>query len=208
MRANPPHANNASSDQENALAPETPATLSWPERLGAYRHTIGLAFTLLLFVLGLLACWRLLEQLDPAAVVSAIHQVPVSHLFGAIAATLLGFAGLAGYEWSACRYAGVQLPLPRMLLGNFCASAIANAIGLSLLTGGSVRYRLYARVGLNAIEVARMTLFASLSLGCALPILIAMAALSDLPDASLALHLPPWLVGVLAAAILVSASCW
>ena len=202
MRANPPHANNASSDQENALAPETPATLSWPERLGAYRHTIGLAFTLLLFVLGLLACWRLLEQLDPAAVVSAIHQVPVSHLFGAIAATLLGFAGLAGYEWSACRYAGVQLPLPRMLLGNFCASAIANAIGLSLLTGGSVRYRLYSRDNVSTGDIARITLFASLSLGCALPVLCAMAAFSDLPNAAVALRLSPSAVSWLAATVL------
>lgn len=207
MRANSPHANNASSDQELALAPDTPATLRWPERLGAYRHRIGLAFTLLVFVLGLLACWHLLEQLDPAALVAAIHQIPPSHLLLAVVATLLGFTALAGYEWSACRYVGVQLPLRRMLLGNFCASAIANAVGLSLLTGGSVRYRLYSRDNLGTGDIARITLFASLSLGCALPVLCAMAALSDLPDAAVALRLSTatvtWLaLGVLLACLL------
>ena len=77
---------------------------------------------------------------------------------------------LLGYEWSASRYAGVKLPPKTLALGGFTAFAIGNAIGLSLLSGGSVRYRLYARHGVGASEVAHMTLFASLSLGCALPL--------------------------------------
>lgn len=78
-----------------------------------------------------------------------------------------------------------------MLLGNFCASAIGNAIGFSMLTGGSVRYRLYARDNLGAADIARITLFASLALGCALPPLAALAALINLEAASLALRLSP-----------------
>ncbi len=47
-----------------------------------------------------------------------------------------------------------------------------------------------------------MTLFASLSLGCALPVLAALAALCDLDDAASALHLPHALVAVIAIAVL------
>ncbi len=47
-----------------------------------------------------------------------------------------------------------------------------------------------------------MTLFASLSLGCALPVLAALAALCDLDDAASALHLPRALVAVIAIAVL------
>jgi phosphatidylglycerol lysyltransferase len=75
-----------------------------------------------------------------------------------------GFIILLGYEWSASRYAGVNLPPRTLALGGFTAFAIGNAIGLSLLSGGSVRYRLYARHGLGASEVAHMTVFASLAL--------------------------------------------
>ncbi|BBP79027.1 membrane protein [Pseudomonas sp. Ost2] len=107
-----------------------------------------------------------------------------------------------GYEWSASRYADVHLPAKTLALGGFTAFAIGNAIGLSLLSGGSVRYRLYARNGLGAAEVARMTLFASLSLGCALPPLAALATLSNLPAAAEALHLPAYLLGAIAVAIL------
>jgi phosphatidylglycerol lysyltransferase len=77
----------------------------------------------------------------------------------------------------------------------FTAFAIGNAIGLSMLSGGSVRYRLYARPGLGASEVAHMTVFASLALGCALPPLAALATLSNLPAASTYLHLPQMLLG-------------
>ncbi|PMZ61432.1 hypothetical protein C1X25_28745, partial [Pseudomonas sp. GW247-3R2A] len=106
------------------------------------------------------------------------------------------------YEWSASRYAGVTLA-PRILaLGGFTAFAIGNAIGLSMLSGGSVRYRLYARHGLGASDVAHMTLFASLSLGCALPPLAALATLSNLPAASAALGLSEGLLGGVAAAVL------
>jgi phosphatidylglycerol lysyltransferase len=86
--------------------------------------------------------------------------------------------------------AAVQLPPRTLVLGGFSAFAIGNAIGLSMLSGGSVRYRLYARQGLSAAEVARMTVFASLSLGCALPPLAALATLSNLPAAATALRLP------------------
>src|SRR3546814_15417024 len=87
-------------------------------------------------------------------------QVPRSALLGAVAATVVGFVILLGYEWSASRYAGVKLPAQTLILGGFSAFAIGNAIGLSLLSGGSVRYRLYARHGLGATDVAHMTLFA------------------------------------------------
>lgn len=61
----------------------------------------------------------------------------------------------------------MQLPAKTLALGGFTAFAIGNAIGLSMLSG-VVRYRLYARHGIGASEVAHMTVFASLALGCAL----------------------------------------
>ncbi|MGL4318682.1 MAG: bifunctional lysylphosphatidylglycerol flippase/synthetase MprF [Pseudomonas sp.] len=201
MRADsPPVPSPADSASPTPEDESTSAT--WLERLSAYRQPIGIAFTLLLFGIGLLACRHLLQELDLNALRAAIHEIPDSRLLAALGATALGFAALAGYEWSACRYAGVHLPWPRLLLGNFCASAVGNAIGLSLLTGGSVRYRLYSRDNIATADIARITLFASLALGCALPILAALAALSDPADAALALHLPGAVVSGLAWALL------
>lgn len=192
----------------NSATPETPAAEDAPTRatwlnwISANRQALGLGVTLVLFSLALIACYHLLRDIDAYSLHDALLDVPNSSLFGAFAATAIGFVFLLGYEWSASRFAGVKLPFPALLTGGFSAFAIGNAVGLSMLSGGSVRYRLYARQGLGAGDVALMTLFASLSLGCALPVLAALAALSDLSDASLALHLPEWLVAVLALGII------
>ncbi|MHC6226942.1 bifunctional lysylphosphatidylglycerol flippase/synthetase MprF [Pseudomonas sp. X10] len=176
--------------------------LSWLDRLSKYRQPLGLALTLLLFAAALVACRHLLSELDIHALHDALLGVPSNSLAVAFLATAVGFLILLGYEWSASRYAAVSLPLATLALGGFSAFAIGNAIGLSMLSGGSVRYRLYARQGLGAAEVARMTVFASLSLGCALPPLAALATLSDLPAAASALRLSPMLLGTVAVAVL------
>ena len=185
-----------------AALPAAAQRLPWLERASRYRQPIGLALTLVLFGMALLACRHLLSELDIHALHDALLNVPARALMGALLATLTGFVILLGYEWSASRYAAVKLPTPTLVMGGFSAFAIGNAIGLSMLSGGSVRYRLYARHGVGAGEVARMTVFASLSLGCALPPLAALATLSDLPAAASALSLPAGLLAGIAITVL------
>lgn len=152
------------------------------------RRMIGTALAVLVFSFALIACYHLLREINPAALSEALAKVPFTAMGGAVLLTLLGFTALVGYEWSATQYAGVQLP-PRVLIGGgACAFAISNAVGLSMFSGGAVRYRLYARHGLTMPDVARMSLFASLSLGCSLPLLAALAALMDPAATALALR--------------------
>ncbi|MNQ57489.1 Phosphatidylglycerol lysyltransferase [compost metagenome] len=198
MRAN----SSDSQDTVTGTQPINASRLHWLDLISKYRQPIGLAVTLLLFAIALIACRHLLSELDLYALHDSILQVPQPALLGALGATIVGFMVLLGYEWSATRYAGVTLPARTLFLGGFTAFAIGNAIGLSLLSGGSVRYRLYARHGLGAAEVARMTLFASLSLGCALPPLAALATLSNLPAASVALHVSQPVLAAIAIAVL------
>ncbi len=199
MRVNP-----ASSQQPPLDSPIPPSLpLRGWRRLATYRQPLGLALTLLLFGLALVACYHLLGEVDPQALRGALGEVPGTALAGAFAATAVGFLALLGYEWSAARYAGVRLPVGSLALGGFSAFAIGNAIGFSMLSGGSVRYRLYARQGAGAADVARMSVFASLSLGCVLPVLAAIAALVDLPDAAAALRLSEPVLATLAIVVLV-----
>ncbi|WMJ01175.1 bifunctional lysylphosphatidylglycerol flippase/synthetase MprF [Pseudomonas chlororaphis subsp. aurantiaca] len=200
MRAN--SSDSQDTDTVTANQPVAASRLRWLELLSKYRQPIGMVVTLLLFGIALIACRHLLSELDLYALHDSILDVPKPALLGALAATVVGFVILLGYEWSASRYAGVNLPPRTLALGGFTAFAIGNAIGLSLLSGGSVRYRLYARHGVGAGDVAHMTLFASLSLGCALPPLAALATLSNLPAASAALRLSEGLLASIAGAVL------
>ncbi|ANY88955.1 Phosphatidylglycerol lysyltransferase [Pseudomonas putida] len=193
------------SEPQVSLATSLPTAarrLPWLERLSRYRQPLGLALTLLLFSMALIACRHLLSELDIYALHDAMLSVPIQSLAGALLATVVGFVTLLGYEWSASRYAAVKLPARTLALGGFSAFAIGNAVGLSILSGGSVRYRLYARHGLGAAEIARMTVFASLSLGCALPPLAALATLSNLSGTATALRLPAPLLASIAVAVL------
>ncbi|WP_407311823.1 bifunctional lysylphosphatidylglycerol flippase/synthetase MprF [Pseudomonas sp. nanlin1] len=189
-------------DTVTAPLPIPAARLRWLDQLSKYRQPIGLAVMLLLFTIALVACRKLLSELDIYALHDSVMSTPLPALGGAVVATVAGFIILLGYEFSASRYASVKLAPRTLALGGFTSFAIGNAIGLSLLSGGSVRYRLYARHGVGPMEVARMTLFASLSLGCALPPLAALATLSNLPAAAQALRLPVGLLGVIAGAVL------
>jgi phosphatidylglycerol lysyltransferase len=176
--------------------------LIWRQYLDRYRQPLGLTVALLLFALAMLACRHLLTELDPSALHQSLLAVPRSNLFGALGLTVLGFIALLGYEWSASRYAAVHLPPRTLATGGFCAFAIGNAVGLSMLSGGSIRYRLYARHGLGTSDITRMTLFASLSLGCALPPLAALTACLDLDAASNALGIASPLLSTLSLLLL------
>lgn len=170
-------------------------------RLRQQRSALALGASIAIFSLALIACRHLLAELDLTTLREALHDVPGRALLGATLATLVGFIALLGYEWSASRYAGASLPTRVLGLGGFCAFAISNALGLSLLTGGGVRLRLYSRAGLNTSQIARMSLFSSLALGCSLPLLGALSALLDLEQAARALQFNPLLLGILSGLI-------
>nr|WP_308426272.1 bifunctional lysylphosphatidylglycerol flippase/synthetase MprF [Pseudomonas matsuisoli] len=181
-----------------------PLALPWRllERLTAYRRPIELGAMLLLFAVALLVCHRLLSDINPVALHEAVTAIPKWAIAGAFAATVFGYLALLGYEWSAVRFAGVSMQAKTWLLGGFTAFAIGNTVGLAMLSGGSVRYRLYSRSGLSALPIARMTVFASLSLGLALPPLAAVAALSDVSGAAVALGISTTTVAAVSTAIL------
>ena len=176
------------------------------ERLRPYRHAIGLCVSLVLFALALLACWHLLGSIDKGQVRDALAAVPPRSLLLSALASLAGVVVMMAYEASAARYAQVRLPWRTLALGGFCAFSIGNAVGFSVLSGGSVRYRLYGRLGLGAADVARMTLFASLSLGLCLPVMVAFAALYQPADAARALHISEPVLRIVAIGILLLAS--
>jgi hypothetical protein len=79
---------------------ETPVTaahpiaanrLRWLELLSKYRQPIGLAVTLLLFGVALIACRHLLSELDIYALHDSLLSVPAPALGGAFVATIAGF---------------------------------------------------------------------------------------------------------------------
>lgn len=136
----------------------------------------------LVFALTLIAIDRLLGHLNYHIVMADLRALPVSALALAIVFTAGSFLCLTGYDWSAIRYIGKRLPYHRIALGSFAGYAISNTIGFSLLSGPSVRYRIYAAAGLDVVDVARVAVVSGLAFHVGISA-VAGFALALRPDA-------------------------
>jgi phosphatidylglycerol lysyltransferase len=89
-------------------------------------------------------------------VTADVLAVPAPRLALAVAFTALNYALLTGYDLLA--FASIRKPLSawRIVPTSFLAYAISNSVGLSLLSGASIRYRFYTRWGVTAEELSRL----------------------------------------------------
>ncbi|MFO1104796.1 MAG: bifunctional lysylphosphatidylglycerol flippase/synthetase MprF [Amaricoccus sp.] len=148
----------------------------------ALRKQAPVIVTLALFLAGLYALHRLLAPLDFNEVAASIRSTPPQTYLKAMGATLLGYAALIGYDWTALQYIGKRLPLPSVALGSFLAYAFGNTIGLSALSGGAVRYRLYTALGLDGYDVAAISSYVAVAYGTGAT-MIGLGALALHPEA-------------------------
>jgi phosphatidylglycerol lysyltransferase len=126
---------------------------------------IGPLVIVILMVAVTYAIQGFLAKVNYADVIAAIGATPNTRIAGSLGAVALAFLALTGYDWSAMRYIGVKLPYSTIFYGSFCGYAIGNTAGFTLVTGGSVRYRIYSAAGLTASQIAIVTVFTMLTFG-------------------------------------------
>ncbi|MEC3863388.1 lysylphosphatidylglycerol synthase domain-containing protein, partial [Mesobacterium sp. TK19101] len=144
------------------VAQSHPPVSNWLHRL---KHVLPIAIGLGLFALGVYALYHLLKPVNPADVMAQVRATPWSTLAIAFGATTAGYVALIGYDWSALRYLGKRVPPRVIAMGGFLGYSFGNTIGISVISGGAVRYRIYSAFGLNAFEVASVSAFVSLAFG-------------------------------------------
>lgn len=88
--------------------------------------------------------WRAIVALRPGQIVLAAGF------------TVLGYLALTGYDLLALRYVRHPLEYRRVGLASFISFALSNSVGLAMLTGASVRTRLYAAWGLPTSVIGRV----------------------------------------------------
>jgi len=71
---------------------------------------------------------------------------------------------MTGYDFLALKYINHPLPYIKTAFASFVGYAFSNNIGLSMLAGGSVRYRLYSAWGLSVYEITKVVLFCTATL--------------------------------------------
>lgn len=118
---------------------------------------------LFVFALALVVLRRELAGLSWEEVRAGIVTTGRSELLAAGLLTGLSFFILTGYDHLALRYARQRLERGRTGLAAAMGFAFSNALGMPLLTGAPVRYRLYSAWGVPADQVLRIVAFGTLT---------------------------------------------
>ena len=151
------------------------------------------AVALVLLAAALLVLRRELHAVRYHDVSLAVRGLPRGRLLLALVLTACAYAVLPWYDGLALAYAGRRLPLKRVGFGSVIAYGLSQTLGFPLLTGGSVRWRLWSAWGLSTTEIAQALSFAGATFTLGL-VTVTSAALVLEPHATAALLplVPPW----------------
>lgn len=184
-------------------------------RAGFARHLrlLGVGVVLLLIGLGFTTLERLTQEVRFADVRAAIHALSAVQVMLALLFTAGSYLALTLYDVLALRVIGRPLPWRTAALASFTSYTLSHNLGLSLVTGGSARYRVYTAAGLDGPDVARVIAIASGTFALGVLIVTGAALLLHHDSMSLAgLTLAPTSLrllgrGIIACAILFVAGC-
>lgn len=128
-----------------------------------HRRLLTLAAIALVGGLGFVALHRVLLSVHLKDVRASLHAVPTARIALALALTTASYLALTLYDVIALRTIGRRLPWRTAAIASFTSYTLSHNLGLSLLTGGSARYRVYRAAGLSLGEIGQVVLIASLT---------------------------------------------
>lgn len=155
--------------------------LQYNALLAKLRQIAPIFLGFLLFSLGVLALYRLLGPIEGADILAQIGATPTATLALSLTATLVAYLALIGYDWWGLRFIGKKLPKEVIILGGFLGYSIGNSIGISAVSGGAVRYRVYSAFGLDVYDVAAISSYIAVAMGLGTTV-IGVAALALYPS--------------------------
>jgi uncharacterized membrane protein YbhN (UPF0104 family) len=132
-----------------------PSTMT-PRGSTTRRRVLSAAVSLLLFAGAVYVLRAELRDHPLHEILAELRSFPPLRLALALAATVLGFLSLAGYDAVSLAALGHRLPFRRIAYAAFLGYAFANSLPLSVVTGAAVRYRLYSQWGIARGDAARV----------------------------------------------------
>ncbi len=114
-----------------------------------------------LFFFGV-AAYALYMQLSKYSlddIKNALLAIPSKNLALACMASFFGYVALSSYDYLALRYVGRKLAPWKWIFAGFIGFSVSNNAGHAIVSGGTIRYRLYTRWRFKGTEIVRMVTF-------------------------------------------------
>jgi uncharacterized membrane protein YbhN (UPF0104 family) len=175
------------------------------------RRWAGALFSSLVFIGALAVLHRAIGRFDIHAVIQAARSYPGERLVSALLLAVCSYMALSGFDWLALRHIRRPLPIGWTVLISFVSHAVSHNAGFAVLTGGSVRLRMYSTFGLSMGEVGGVIAFAGLTFALGTMVLAGGAFVIEADKVAHLLHLPPTAVagvGWAAVAVLAAYLSW
>lgn len=115
--------------------------------------------SLLLFGAALWILRDVVREYDVREIVVDLRSIAPLRIVASLCLTAVAYLALVGYDVVALRYLGRRLDFRRILPVSFIVFAVSNSAPVSLLTGGGLRARLYAGLGLTSADIAGLIAF-------------------------------------------------
>ncbi|MBS0481828.1 MAG: bifunctional lysylphosphatidylglycerol flippase/synthetase MprF, partial [Proteobacteria bacterium] len=134
------------------------------------RLVMGIVITAVC-LLGLLALHRLASEVTYHQLRAAFRGIPSDRLWLSVALTVASYLALSGYDYIALQAVGHPLPWRTAALASFTSYTLSHNLGLSLLTGGSARVRIYRSEGVEPGLIGGVIAVASINFWCGVALL-------------------------------------
>ncbi|MDX1488860.1 MAG: phosphatidylglycerol lysyltransferase domain-containing protein, partial [Acidiferrobacterales bacterium] len=174
-------------------------------------NRIASVLILVVFSLSLFVLHHELAAVHLRDVVAAFQAIPLRSIGFAIVLAFASYIVLTGYDYLALRYVKRPLPYLKTAYASFIAYAVGHNLGLAMLTGGSVRYRIYSVAGLSAIEIGQVVALCTITFGLGVAMVLALVFAIAPSEATQVIHIDEWLiraVGVAALGLLLAYVAW
>jgi uncharacterized membrane protein YbhN (UPF0104 family) len=190
-----------------AIRPSSPSTRHIDARVA---RTASAALRLALLTLATWALWHELSGVQLGELLRQFGAYGWRHAFLALAGTGVSFATLGVIESLAVAHADTaRMPRRTVMTTAFVANAFSQSVGLALLTGSAVRLRAYARRGVDAAAVARISTFVTVTITLGLLACGAVALLASRQPLRIASTvLPVRMVGASLALVVIAYVIW
>ena len=120
---------------------------------------LGSLVSIAVFAVAVWVLVGMVREYDMAEVWAAFQGIPPRRILFAVLSTIGIYAIMGTYDMLAVMYFRHDLSFPRVFFASLIASIFSYAVGLALVTGGAVRYRIYSDAGLKAGDIGKIIAF-------------------------------------------------